>query len=455
MEKIDDLKKKKIDVPAWTDLALEYDPNQHEIMTDTVTRRDRVKKDGIDRASRITYGKQKLVVGQITQLAFTIPVMRIATPENEEQEKQLEAINAIYRKTRIDALNIKRFKAFFGACEMATIWYVEKKKNNDYGFESNLKLRCVSYSPMDTKFSRIEQAEIYPLFNEYGDMIALSFESKREENGIEVSYLESYTDTEKTVYKMEKGKWLEQTETTAVSIGKIPGVYIHRPLPIWEGTTNNIKEIEYTRSRQSDILRKNSAPVMKVVGTLINADDAPTSDQAREVYQLKEGGNIDYVKPPVDHLATKAHIDDLKETIDEELQIPNLSVENVKTFGASGVAREHLLTNAHLKIGEEQGDILEFLDRECNVIKAFLKLMNPAWANTIDDLEIEHKLTPFVMQDEAKEIDTLVKATGKSIMSQRTAITRAGYAKDVDDEIRQIREDDGLESQNDLFNPTF
>lgn len=452
-EEIKRLKSKTVKVPLWDELVKEYDPSQHEIMTDMVTRKDKFRKGGVDRAARITYGKQKLAVNQITQLAFTIPVRRVCSPKNEVQEAQLKAIEAVYKKARIDAINLRRFKAYFGACEVATIWYVEPRQNNDYGFDSKYKLRCVSYSPMDEKFSRIEQGDIFPLFDEYGNLEALSFQFIHMEDDKEVTYFESYTADKKRVFIERKGGWEEQEEKS-VPIGKIQGVYAYRPLPIWEGTTNNIKEIEYTKSRHSDILKRNSAPVMKVVGQLLNETELPASDQAREVFQLKEGGNIDYVKPPIDHTATQAHILDLKNTIDEELQLPDLSVENVKTFGASGVAREHLLTNAHLKIGDEQGDIIEYLDRECSVIKAFLKLMNPSWTD-IDDLEIEHEIVPFVMQDEAKEVETLVKATGKSIMSQRTAVQRAGYTDDIDEELERIRKDEGADRQNDLFNPSF
>lgn len=453
-EEIDKLKRKTVLVPSWDKLVKEYDPEQHEIMTDTVTRKDKIRKDGVDRVARITYGKQKLAVSQITQLAFTIPVRRIATPKNERQEDQLKAIEAVYKKARIDAINLRRFKAYFGACEVATIWYVEPRQNNDYGFNSKYKLRCVNYSPMEEKFSRIEQADIYPLFDEYANLVSLSFEFKHTEEDKEVTYFESYTDEKKRVF-INRGKGWDEEAETSVAIGKIQGIYASRPLPIWEGTTNNIKEIEYTRSRYSDILKRNSAPVMKVTGELVNKDDVPASDQAREVFQLKQGGDVDYVKPPLDSEAKDSHIADLKKSIDEELQLPDLSVENVKAFGASGVAREHLLTNAHLKIGDEQGDIIEFLDRECSVIKAFLKMMNPDWAKDIDDLEIEHEITPFVMQDESKEVETLVKATGKSIMSQRTAIQRAGYTDNVEEELDRIREDEGVDRQNDLFNPTF
>lgn len=442
--KIDDiikeLKRKAIEVPSWDDLVKEYDPNEHKIVKDTLTRKDR----GDEKAARITYARQKLAVSQISQLAFTVPVKRQYTIENPKQKEQANAIEAVFNNIRVDALNIKRFKTYFGACEMATIWFVIEKENTKYGFESKFELKCINYSPMDKKFSRLEQADIYPIFDEYGNLESLSFEYEVEEliddEEVTVTYFVVYTDEATKTYTAIDGEWEPSAETKENPIGKIAGVYIHRPLPIWEDITRSVEEVEYSRSRHSDILRRNSAPVMKITGELINAEDKPEGDQAREVFQLLEGGDIDYVRPPINHEAIETHIRSIKSTIDEELQMPDLSVENVKSFGASGVAREHLLTNAHLKIGDESGDILEFLDRECSVVKHFLKVMNPKWED-ITQLHIKNIITPFVMEDEAKQVNTLVAAVQRPIVSQRTAIERMGYVTNIEEELRLIKED--------------
>lgn len=438
---IEEHKRKTVEVIPWDELVKEYDPNEHRIVNDTVTRKDR----GEEKAARITYARQKLAVSQISQLAFTVPVKRLYTIENPKQAEQARAIEAVYKNVRIDAMNIKRFKAYFGACEMATIWFVIEKENTDYGFESSLELKCLNYSPMDKKFSRLEQADIYPVFDEYGRLKTLSFEYEVdeivEEEEVTVTYFVVYSEEATKTYMAIDGEWQPSPETQLNPIGKIAGVYIQRPLPIWEDITRSVEEIEYSRSRHSDILRRNSAPVMKITGELINKEDAPVGDKAREVFQLMEGGDIDYVRPPINHEAIETHINAVKSTIDEELQMPDLSVENVKSFGASGVAREHLLTNAHLKIGDESGDILEFLDRECSVIKHFLKTMNPTWAD-ITELKIENVITPFVMQDEAKNVNTLVAAVQRPIVSQRTAIERLGYVTDMDEELKLIQEEE-------------
>ena len=450
---ISSLKKKNVIVPKWEDLRSEYDVTEHEVMKDQVERKDR---KGV-KAARITYGMQKLATRRMTQMAFTLPVKRTYKHGNDSLKmEQAKALERLYYKARIDSLNKKRFKAYFASCEMATIWYVVEQDNNDYGFNSKYKLRQVTYSPMDEKFSGLEQAEIYPLFDKYGDMIALSVEFMHKEDEKEVYYFETYTSEKKYSWKKVDGVWIDNG-VSKVPIGKIQGAYIKRSAPIWEDQTNNIREIEYTLSRQSDIIRRNTAPVMKVKGRLIDTP-APQSDVSREVYQFENDGDVDYVKPPVDHESVDSFVSTLKNNIAEELQLPSLALKDITSIGLTEESRKQILIDAHLKVGEEEGDILEFLSREGNVLKAFLGLMNAKWKDSIGELEVEHEIVPFVMNSETTDIENLSKATGgKPIMSQRTAIQRAGYIseEEIDEEIKRIREEEEAAASADLFQPTF
>ena len=452
-EIIDSLKKKTVIVPEWEKLKAEYDSTEHEVMTDKVGRKDR---KGV-KAARITYGMQKLATRRMTQMAFTVPVKRTYKHGNDPVKmEQSKALEQLYQKVRIDALNKKRFKAYFAACETATIWYVVEKPNKDYGFDSKYKLRSVSYSPMDERFSKMEQAQIYPLFDDYGDMIALSIEYKVLNDDKVITYFETYTAEKRFIWKRDSGDWEPVKEPNKIAIGKIPAVYINRPEPIWEDQTNNVKEIEYTLSRQSDIIRRNTAPVMKVTGELVDTT-APQSDTSREVYQFKGDGNVDYVKPPVDHASVDSFIKTLKDNIAEELQLPSLALRDITGAGLTEESRKQLLVDAHLKVGEEDGDIIEFLSRECNVLKSFLGLINVKWNDSIHDLEVDHEIIPFVMNNDSAEIDNLTKATGgKAIMSQRIAIQRAGYVseEDIDAEIKRIQDEESMGANLDLFEPT-
>ena len=120
----------------------------------------------------------------------------------------------------------------------------------------------------------------------------------------------------------------------------------------------------------------------------------------------------------------------------------------MKSLGNIGFdARQTLLTDAHLKIGDESGSWIEFLDRECNVIKAFLKLMNTELASEVDNVQVEHVITPFIQNDELSEINKRMKANGgKAIESQLESIQKYGQSDDAQATLDQIQAEQAAET---------
>ncbi len=456
--KITALKDKSIQVESWNKLVKEYDPTRHEIMRDQVTRKDKIRKDGVEKAARVTYGQQKMFARRMTQMAFAIPVKReYDIPDDAESKEIATAIEKIYQRSRIDAVNVNRMHAYFAACEICTIWYAVKAENEDYGFKSDFKLRSMSYSPMHKKFSRIEQANLYPLFDN-GDMVAMSFEYTKKEGNRDVDYFEMYTANKRYLWKRDNSGWQDAlTKPDDIVILKIPGSYLWRPMPIWEDTTNNTKEIEYSLSRQSDILKRNSAPLLIVEGEF-DANNKSVADEAREVYRVKQGGSVNYATWQQQIEAMKFYTSELKRNTEEELQLPNLSLENVKGLGAmSGEARKTLLTDAHLKVGYESGEIIEFLDRECNVIKAFLEVMNTKWKGKTSKVGVEHLITPFIQNDEMNDIEKIMRVTGgEPIASQKSGIKMLGWVPEdkIDEELEQIQKEQESKYAPSVFEPT-
>jgi len=452
-EMITEMKKKTVDVVPWGALVREYDPSLHEIVVNKRLRPDKRKATGgYEKVARVTYGQQKLAAKRMTQMAFSIPVKRLYdTGTDAVKIAQAVAIEEVYREARINSQNIKRMNSYFAACEVATVWFPVPKKNNNYGFDSQFELRCKTFTPMQKKFSRIECAELFPIFDKYGDMITMGFGYTFTEDNKEVEYFELYTKKQKYVYKKGSNGWEDTDDASPIAIGKHPLAYLSRPMPIWEGTTNNTQEIEFALSRESDIIKKNSAPLVKVKGKLLNNANVET-DAAREVYQLEGDGDVSYVTWTQQIDAMKFFIQTLKQNTEEELQLPNLSMENIKGMGVvSGEARKTLLTDAHLKVGDESGDIIEFFDRECNVIKAFLGEMNNKWKESIRDLKVTHIITPFIQNDEASDIEKFTKATGgKAVMSQKLAVKMVGFCEtqeEIDDEIKALADEVSAEAE--------
>lgn len=444
---INDLKEKSVCIPSWDKLIKDYEPTMHDIVTDTVTRQNKVRSDGtVEKASRIYVGLEKLLTKRMTEFMFSIPVRRVYhNIENNAKRKEIaKAIENIYKYARIDSENIKRGNNYFASCEVFTIWYTVENNNTLYGFKSEYKLKCKTYSPMDG-------VKLYPLLDELDDMVAMSFEYTKKFKDEEVTFFETYTSSIHYKWKQQGNRW-ELVKSERVSILKIPGVYAYRLVPIYSGLSYIRKEIEYTLSRNSDVLAYNSAPILKVVGSTQGKED---KGESRRVFRVEKGGDVSYVSWAQSIEALKYHVDTLIRLFWSQSQMPDISFENMKSLGNIGFdARQTLLTDAHLKVGDESGAWIEAFERECSVIKAFLKMMNVNWKDEVDNVEVEHVITPFIQDDETAMTDRLIKQNGgKAIKSQLETIREAG-AKDAEATLKQIQEEEKSASQkrvNSLF----
>lgn len=437
---INDLKGKSVYVPSWDNLIKDYEPTLHSIVNDNIGRKDKVKSDGtVEKASRIYIGLEKLLTKRMTEFMFSIPVKRVYhNIENNETRQQIaKAIENIYKYARIDSENIKRGNTYFASCEVFTIWYTVENPNSLYGFQSKFKLKCKTYSPM-------EGVGLYPLFDELGDMVAMSFEYKKKVKDEEIAFFETYTSKIHYKWKQQGSGW-EQIKAEPIAILKIPGVYVHRPVPIYHGLSYLRNEIEYTLSRNSDVIAYNSAPILKIAGATQGKED---KGESRRIFRVENGGDVSYVSWSQAIEALKYHVSTLISLFWSQSQIPDISFENMKALGNIGFdARQTLLTDAHLKVGDESGDWIESFERECSVIKAFLKSMNTSWVKEIDNVEVEHVITPFIQMDEDAMTDRLIKQNGgKPIKSQLQTIREAG-SNNAEATLDQIHKEDAMDLQ--------
>lgn len=428
------------DVPAWNELERLYDENKHPIKDDSTLRPvEKTNADGQrDVPAKISYPAEKIAVRRMAQMAFSIPVKRVYSTTNEAEKAFADAIESVYDAVRIDGVNMKRMKAYFASCEMATVWYVTEdggEKHEKYGFPTSARIRCRSYSPMASKMSQIYQADIYPLFDDSGDLVALSFKYVVNVNGKDIEKFDCFTAQKAYYWTNGEDGWA--VEEREVVIGKIQAAYISRPGALYDGIQDFRNEIEFSNSRNSDVIKKNSSPIIVVSGEIVGAP--PANGRGREAYQLKNGGSVNLLNPAMSSDQVKMHIDTQKEFISEVTQMPDLSMEKIKGIGAvSGEARKTLLTDAHLKVGEESHDIVWFLDREFSVVKSIIATLHPAWKSLVNKLTCKHIITPFIQNDQTSQTDRLAKRVDSRLLSRRSALEQFDDVADVDEEIKRI-----------------
>lgn len=437
-ERITLLKQKTINVPMWTGkqgLMNEYDPTKHPVM-DKQLYPDVVRNDGVERVTRITLSFQKLAAKRMSELVCGIPVKRIYKPENEKQKQIAEALEALYDRNRINSVNIDRCNALFAGCEVFTLWYAVEQRNDLYGFSSPLKLRCRTFSPMLGD-------ELYPFFDEYGDMTAMSIGYTRKVGRKNVQFFDTYTDDRHIKWSNEGGEWtVVEDETTTLT--KIPGIYAFRPTPIWEDTSRNVYEMEWSLSRNGNYLRENSKPKFVVCANEIiqYGDEKNPNKEFKAVAQFPSGAKAEYVTWQQAVESLKFHIETLRSLYFTQLQLPDWSYEKMSQHALSGESRKQMFIDAELKVVDESGRLLEFYDRETNVLKAFLKLMmGAAYHKDIDALKVDNVITPYRISDEKERVELLMTANGNQpIMSQKESIEAYGHSDNVEKTIEEINE---------------
>lgn len=438
---ISELKNKAVEVKPWSELRKLYEPTEHDIMTDKIGRRDKVRENGsIDKASRICLGLEKLLVKRMVEFMFAIPVKRVYhnIDENETRRQIVQAIEKIYKHARIDTENIKRAEQYFAGCEVFTIWYTVDKPNTLYGFKSEYKLKCKTYSPMNG-------CSLYPLFDEKDDMLAMSFEYTKKVDGKDVVYFDTYTSNKHYQWKQVDTRYELIDNPVDITIHKIPGVYNSRANALYYGLEGIRSEIEYTLSRNSDTIAYNAAPILKVIGGIQGQEDKGNSTR---VFRVVNGGDVGYVSWTQAIEALKYQVEMLLNLYWTQSQMPDISFNNMMKLGGIGYdARQTLLTDAHLKVGDEAGPWIEFFEREGNVIKSILGEMRPEWRSEMDNIEIEHIITPFIQNDEKMDIEKWITASGgRPIMSQIEAIKYAGYSEDPQATLDKINEEMATEN---------
>lgn len=447
-----DLREKPFSIPPWAGrggLVSEYDPKKHPVMNKSEYP-DTTNEDGsVDRVTRITYDLQKLAVKRMAELCCGIPVRRVYKPENDRQKEISRYMEKIFTRNRIDSMNNERLVMLFAGCEVLTLWYAVEERNNKYGFNSLIKIRCKNYSPMNGD-------SLYPLYDETGDMIALSIGYKRKVANKTVSYFDTYTA--KKHYKWVdngSGGWALAEEDDISRIGKIPAVYVWRPEPIWEDTSKIVFEMEWAVSRNGNYLRKNSKPLFCVFADeeIAYGNERNEKEEFRSILQYPKGSNAGYVTwaQAVENL--KFHITELRQSFFTQLQLPDWSYESMKATPMSGESRKQLFIDAQLKVKDESGRLLEFFDREVNVVKAFLKVaLGEPYEADIEALPVENEITPYTITEEKDTINNLMTANGnKPIVSQRESIEMLGWSEDVDKTLEEINS----ESMGDVFEPTI
>ena len=389
-----------------------------------------------EKVARVAIALQKLIIKRAVSFCFGNPPKYNATPQNDNEQAVLYALNRILVDVKSKSMNRKIARAIFGFKECAEYWYTVpvNKPHSKYGFPAQHKLRCALFSPEygDT---------LYPYFDETGDMVAFSRAfSRKDDNGNAVDYFETFTDKEHWL-------WINGTNgyeavpgyPKPIAIGKIPVIYGHQPYFETEDVDKLIDRLEHLLSNFADTNDYHASPKIFTTGQI---NGWSKKGESGAVIEGEEGATMQYVSWQNAPESVKLEIETLLKLIYTISQTPDISFDAVKGLGAiSGVALKLLFMDAHLKVQDKAEIFDDYLQRRVNIILAYIGQINTTLETDCENIIVEPELVPYMLIDELEELNYWLTANGnKPVISQEESVEGAGISKNVAATMQKIKD---------------
>ena len=470
-QKINYLKKgRKTELPDRCKLWDDWNPERHEIIVDKKKYPDRkvLEKEAekvFDEKTGKTYeieAKYKTEpVNRISipleqdivniQTAFTVgtePSMD-CTPTDDDENKLLDAVKAVFKSNKIKYQNKKIVRAWLSEQEVAEYWYVTdddsfwakfwKKVKTTFGgkVKPTKKLKSVLWSPF-------RGDKLYPFFNDEGKMIAFSREYKKKlmDDSETTCFM---TITDKMVYQWDLAKGYEERMSFAHGFPKLPILYAYRPEPYCKKIKTFRVRLEKLLSNYADCIDYHFFPLLKLVGSVAGFA-GKTKDR---IVKLEDGADAQYLTWNQVPETIRFEAETLTNNAYDMSNTPRISFETLKGVGkASGTAFRFMFMGAHMSVSNHAEVIGEFLQRRVNFLVSALGAINPTEFNKASQtIDIETDLVPYMIDSEDDNVNTAVRAVEGKIWSRREGIMFAGNADRVDEILKEIQEDEILNKE--------
>ena len=476
-EKIYYLKYRRTPLPDAQALYKDWDPDKHDIMDPEIRPDNKViveeakqdsktgkvippryKKDDINPTNRIMLPLEQDITNIHTAWTVGNDPKVNCEPNNDQEKALLSIINSINRKNKMRYNNKRIVRSWLSETEVAEYWYVVKddsfwrkileqvKKTFGGTVTPQFKLRCAIWSPF-------RGDKLYPLFDDKGDYIALSREySVKEADGTETIYFMTVTDD--MVYK-----WRMETDWVKVNefkhrFSKNPTIYSWRPKPLCHNIKPIRDRLERLMSNFADCIDRCFFPYLILEGDI---HGTPQQSGKNRLIKITNGGKVYYLNWDQASDAVRLELEGLWSKAYQLTNTPQLSLDSLKGLGdvPSGRAFRFLFMGTDLAIDNHAEVIGEHIQRRYNFLVSAVGSLNAEYQKAAQTIDIETEIQPFTIDDIAEKIKIATEACGQPVASLKTGVMLAGLTDEVDDEIKEIQEEQAARSANNAFEPTF
>ena len=437
-------------VSTVTTALAQFNPKTHDV-TDTAKRPDKPIKDengnniAPKKVSRITIPLQQTIV-DVAAAFLGAPTIECTT-ESKQEEDLLEVLQSIWDDNKLDYKCRRQATHTMSETHSAEIWYTRDAEPGHWDgvpFEpaGNVKfvMKILAPSLGDN---------LYPVFDEFGDMIAFGRSYKiKEEDGKEIVYFDLYTAEVIYLMKQEGNTWLFSTdggktysiEKASVKnmFGKIPIVYYSQPVTEWEHVQPLIDRLEKKISDLADTNDYFASPIVVATARVVSM---PDKGEQGKLIEIEGVGDVKYLTWDQSPESTKLEIELLEKFIYTHTSTPDISFQNLKNLGYfSTNALKTMFMQAHLKAAKHEEVYGECMQRRINYLKKAITVVDPRYKAVLR-LKIKPKFTYFLPENIDEQVNTLIAAVNAKILSQETAVRKNPQVDDPEAEIKAIKKE--------------
>lgn len=389
----------------------------------------------------LTMTFQKKIVREAVNFLFGSPVELVLNNEEAEYQEPFQKLLDAWKDNRVDAFNKELMTDVCIYTQAAELWYTTGNVE-DKTAPPQIGVNLLSYDTSE---------ELYPYFNEFGQMIAMArkfIANEIDDQGTVQKIKTTVIYTSDTIYTFRDTTGDGAFKQEVNPFGKIPVIYYEQETTEWNDVQRLIDRLEMLISRHADTNDYFGSPILEVWGEFVKMpekeDDGKSIQIAADVNKktgevVKKGGfdfkTWDFAPQSID-----LEMKNLKEFIYSLTSTPDLSFNNVKGLSnLSGIAIKLMFMDAVLKAYDHQILYGEMLDRRLKVMQAILGKMNLAQEKLFKDMSISVKFTSVLPDNIQETITNLITAAGgDAIMSQETAVKRNPYVDSPETEIELL-----------------
>lgn len=348
------------------------------------------------------------------------------------------------RRLRMQSVLKSFARKVLSESKAALVFYPHTSRGLDGKLITELKVKTLSVPRNENTFS-----EFYPHFDDNDDMDAFIHRYQVNSNGMIRNGCTIWTADKIITAVDEMGGWV--TNEVPNLFGKIPVVYADIFHPEWDEVAGIMDAREMRLSRMADTNDYFAEPILKTYGD----SDLPSKEttgkdinfpiKVDEVSGKEYHGDADYLTWTGSQPSVDKELEETRNELFAGTSTPDLSFDNLKGIGnLSGVARKFMLMDATIKASENMETFGPAVQRCVSVVLAGIcNITNIKYRPQLTGNHIDVEFGSILPEDLAETLQTLsVANAGKPINAQRTVTAHSPLTEDLDEEMRQMEEEE-------------